>query len=253
MEMQYFKDYSPAMGRDMECKLYGHSGKPVLYIPTQDARFFSFEDMGMLDAWRPWLDAGKAMVLSIDTIDLESWSDKAGDPCRRARRYEQWMEYITREIVPFFRSLANEKNGWEGYPGIMAFGCSLGATHAANLYFRFPDLFDTLLGLSGIYTADYGFDGYWDEVVYRNSPVNYLGDMPADHPFIQRYKQNRGILCVGQGDWEIPESTREIGRICEAKGIPLWVDLWGYDVKHDWDWWFKQVGYFLPYLLESNT
>ena len=23
MEMQYFKDYSPALGRDMECKIYG--------------------------------------------------------------------------------------------------------------------------------------------------------------------------------------------------------------------------------------
>ena len=22
MEMQYFKDYSPALGRDMECKIY---------------------------------------------------------------------------------------------------------------------------------------------------------------------------------------------------------------------------------------
>ena len=44
-----------------------------------------------------------------------------------------------------------------GYPGIIAFGCSLGATHAANLFFRFPDQFDGLLALSGIYTADYGW------------------------------------------------------------------------------------------------
>ena len=27
MEMQYFKDYSPALGRDMECKIYGHAGR----------------------------------------------------------------------------------------------------------------------------------------------------------------------------------------------------------------------------------
>ena len=24
MEMQYFKEYSPALGREMECKVYGH-------------------------------------------------------------------------------------------------------------------------------------------------------------------------------------------------------------------------------------
>ena len=31
MEMQYFKDYSPALGRDMECKIYGHAGRPMLH------------------------------------------------------------------------------------------------------------------------------------------------------------------------------------------------------------------------------
>ena len=30
MEMQYFKDYSPALGREMECKVYGHAGRPML-------------------------------------------------------------------------------------------------------------------------------------------------------------------------------------------------------------------------------
>ena len=29
MEMQYFKEYSPELGRDMECKLYGHAGRPM--------------------------------------------------------------------------------------------------------------------------------------------------------------------------------------------------------------------------------
>ena len=43
MEMQYFKEYSPELGRDMECKLYGHAGRPMLYIPCQDGRFFDFE------------------------------------------------------------------------------------------------------------------------------------------------------------------------------------------------------------------
>ena len=52
----------------------------------------------------------------------------------------------------------------------MVFGCSLGATHAANLFFRRPDLFDRVLALSGIYDASYGFDGYMDEGVYLNSP-----------------------------------------------------------------------------------
>ena len=80
METQYFKEYSPALGREMECKLYGHAGRPMLFIPCQDGRFFDFENYHMAGTLAPWIDSGQVMVLSIDTMDKESWSDKAGDP-----------------------------------------------------------------------------------------------------------------------------------------------------------------------------
>ena len=44
MQTRYFKEYSPALGREMECKVYGHAGRAVLFVPCQDGRFFSFED-----------------------------------------------------------------------------------------------------------------------------------------------------------------------------------------------------------------
>ena len=61
----------------------------------------------------------------------------------------------------------------------------LGATHAANLYFRRPDLFNGLLALSGIYDASYGFGSYMDDLVYMNSPVHYLPNLPSDHPYME--------------------------------------------------------------------
>lgn len=249
METQYFKQYSPALGRDMEVKVYGHAGRPVLFIPCQNGRFFDFENFHMTDAWAPFIDAGQVMVFSIDTIDAETWSDVNGDAYWRIRRYEQWIHFIVDELAPFMQDMVNARNGWDGYPGIIAFGCSLGATHAANLYFRFPGVFDGLLALSGIYTASYGFGSYMDEVVYRNSPVDYLAGMPNDHPYIAEYNKHQGIICVGQGAWEVPETTRRIAQICQEKGIHLWVDFWGYDCAHDWDWWYKQVAYFVPKLL----
>ncbi len=249
METQYIKNYSPALNKDMECKIYGHAGRPVLFIPCQDGRFFDFENFHMTDAWSPWIDAGRVMVFSIDTIDAETWSNKTGDPRWRSERFEAWITYITNELTPMIQSITKERNGWEGNPGILTFGCSLGATHAANLFFRRPDLFDGTLALSGIYTADYGFDGYMDGLVYNNSPVHYLANMPEDHPYIEMYNQRKGIICVGQGPWEIPQSTFQLKQILESKGIHVWVDIWGYDVAHDWDWWYKQVAYFVPYLL----
>ena len=249
MEVQYYKNYSPALGRDMECKIYGHAGRPVLFIPCQDGRFFDFENFHMTDVWSPWIESGEVMIFSIDTIDAETWSDQGGDPRCRICRYEQWIQYITDELVPFMRAMANERNGWSGYPGILVFGCSLGATHAANLYYRRPDLFDRLLALSGIYTSEYGFGNYMDDLVYINSPVHYLPNLPEDHPYIEMYNQQKSVICVGQGPWEIPESTRQMQSILQSKGIHTWVDFWGYDCAHDWDWWYKQVTYFVPYLL----
>lgn len=250
METQYFREYSPTLQRDMEIKIYGQTGRPVLFIPCQNGRFFDFENFHMTDAWRPWIDAGRAFVISIDTLDTETWSDANGDPGWRSYRHEQWMQYIFNEVVPFARNQANARNGWTGYPGVIAFGCSLGATHAVNLFFRRPDLFDGLLALSGIYTASYGFGGYMDERVYLNSPVDYLAGMPADHPYIEAYNRGRGIVVVGQGDWEAPETTFRLRDICAEKGIGVWFDIWGYDVKHDWDWWYRQVAYHAPHLLD---
>lgn len=251
MKTTYLKDYSPILGRDMECKIYGHAGKPVLFIPCQDGRFYDFENFGMADVWAPWIESGQVMVFAIDTMDQETWSNQWGDARWRSERHEQWMAYITDEMVPFMRSVANEWNGWDGYPGILVFGASLAALHAVNLFLRRPDLFDGLLALSGIYTAEYGFGTYMDDLLYLNSPVHYVPNMPQDHPYIELYNQKKAVICVGQGAWEVPASTRELDAALKSKGIDIWVDYWGYDCSHDWYWWFRQVEYFLPFLLED--
>lgn len=250
MHTEYFKEYSGNLNRDMEMKVYGHAGRPVLFIPCQDGRFFDFENFKMADVWAPWIEDGRVMVFSIDTIDLETWSNKSGDPRWRIERYEQWIRYITDEVVPFIHAYTEYHNGAPYEGGVMTFGCSLGATHAANLYYRRPDLFDRMLALSGIYSSEYGFGNYMDELVYMNSTVDYMRNLPWDHPYISMYNSQKAVICVGQGPWEIPDTTRELDSILKSKGIHTWVDFWGYDCAHDWDWWYKQVVYYLPYLLD---
>ena len=218
MEMQYFKEYSPALGREMECKVYGHGGRPMLYIPCQDGRFFDFEDFHMADTLAPWIESGQLMVMSIDTLDKETWSDTNGDPYWRIRRYEQWLHYIVDEAVPKLRYLSKERNGWDDLPGVIAFGCSLGATHAVNLYLRWPDIFCGCLALSGIYTAHYGFGDYMDELVYMNSPVDYMRNFPEDHPYMELYRNQKAVICCGQGAWEQPDTTWMLKRIFEEIG-----------------------------------
>ncbi len=242
METQYIKTYSHALGREMECKIYGHAGIPVLFVPCQDGRFFDFESFNMTDTWSRWIESGKVMVMGIDTLDRETWSDSVAPADQRIRRHEEWVRYVTEEAMPMLLQRSGAEKAW-------VFGCSLGATHAVNFYLRFPDLFNGLLALSGIYNAAYGFGDYMDESVYRNSPVHYMENLPADHPYVAKYNSGRGIICVGQGPWELPETSVRLKELFEQKGINIWVDLWGHDVNHDWPWWHKQVEYFVPILL----
>jgi esterase/lipase superfamily enzyme len=249
MEIQYFKHYSHALGREMECKVYGHKGKPVLFIPCQDGRFVDFENFKMIDEWAKWIEEGHAMVFSIDTVDKETWSDQYGFPKSRIERHERWVHYIVDEFVPFMRNMANERNGWTGYPGIMVFGASMGANHSVNLFLRFPEIFDRMLAMSGIYNNSMFFGDYMDEVLYMNSPALYLQNMQPSHPYVERYNNNKGIICTGQGAWEEPDTLRWLDTNFRRLGADIWCDYWGYDVNHDWPWWYKQVQYFVPKLL----
>ena len=244
MLTQHMKIYSHELQREMECKFYGHGGMPVLFIPCQDGRFFDFENFNMSKTMSPWLESGQVTVMSIDTIDLETYSDTQTPAYDRVRRHEAWMRYIINEAIP----MLVERTGRQD---VITFGCSLGATHALNLFLRFPDTVRGTLSISGIYDAAYGFGDYMDEHVYNNSPVHYMPNMSNDHPYIEKYNSGKGIVCVGTGAWEIPDSAIALKNVFEQKGIGIWVDIWGNDVNHDWPWWHKMVEYFVPKLLED--
>ncbi|MBR2001401.1 MAG: esterase family protein [Firmicutes bacterium] len=252
METRYFNNYSHTLGRNMEVKVYGHAGRPVLFLPCQDGRFFDFENFHMTDTWAPWIESGQVMVIAVDTLDPETWSNKYGDNYWRARRYEQWVRYIIDEVAPAIHQMSVERNGVHGNHGIITFGASMGATHALNLFLRFPDIFTGTLSLSGVYTGEFGWENYMDEVVYQNSPVHYMANLPNDHPYIEKYNKADAIICCGRGAWEMPETTERLEQIFREKGIDIWVDWWGYDVNHDWPWWYKQVEYFVPKLLAGK-
>ena len=244
MKIEYRKHYSHHLGRDMEYKIYGHAGKPVLFIPCQAGRFWDFESFKMTDYWAKWIDEGKCIVYSVDTIDNEAWAATGGDCRWRIQNHENWFNYITREVVPIIKAENNDQ-------GIMTFGMSMGAMHAANLYYRRPDLFNSCFAISGLYDNKEFFGDYCDDLVYNNCPVFYLPNMPQDHYDMDMYRSQKSIVVIGQGAWEeaLLPSTRQLDTICCQKGIPTRFEYWGFDVNHDWPWWHKMVPTYLPWLL----
>ena len=245
MEVNYYKTFSQSIQRDMEYKTYGNAGQGVLVFPSQDQRFYEWEDHGMIDVLAPMIEQGLIRLICCDSIDAETCSRTDGDYHERIELHERWFNYIVNELIPEVRIRDNEQ--------FIVTGCSMGGYHAGNFFFRRPDLFSTLFSMSGLFYADYFFPNYDDELIYRNSPEAFLKDYNAPNVLLNRYRNKRIVLCCGQGQWEgvTQASTGRLGAILDSKGISNWVDIWGKDVFHDFEWWRKQVVYHFGFILEQ--
>ncbi len=244
MQINYYKEWSNYLGREMEFKVFGHGGRPVVVFPCLSGRFYDWENFGMVEKAAWWIDRGEIQLFCVDSIDPESWDNHNDEPRRRIEMQEKWFNYLTRELYPRIIEL----NGGTNQGKALVAGASAGAGHAMNCYLRRPDLFSGVIALSGMYSAQPYFGDYTDDLVYRNDPLCYLADLPADDARMALYQQaDPLLLCVGQGAWEddYTASTKALAALLEEKGISAQLELWGYDVTHDWGWWQKQWQMFL--------
>ena len=243
MNREYINYYSQILGKDIHILIHGHAGLPLLMFPTQNSLCENYEDFGMVSEISDYIESGRIQLFTPDTIDIESWSNKNGDKTWRANRQEQYFRFITEEMAPWMRSINPQAP--------VTSGCSMGANHALLTFLRRPDLFAGTIALSGVYDTNYFFDGWMNSTLYDNSPEYFLPNLPTDHPYIQLYNERKIIICVGQGAWEDDgiRSLRWLDQVFHEKGIRAWCDFWGYDVNHDWPWWYKQMRYFLPFVL----
>lgn len=238
MNREYRTIPSQTLGHPMELLVYGKTGKPVVVFPSQEGRFFDYENFGMIDTLAPFIQSGKIHVYCIDSLDHESWFSQKS-PEDRAKRAADYDWVVKNEVVPHILNDGHEN------AGLMAHGCSFGAFHTANFALRHPDAFDSGIALSGCYNIDFTLNGFSNPTVEEHNPIRYSGSLKnADQ--IRKLQENLLIVCSGQGAWE--DWTGEAMHMCsnlhEAK-VPVLLDLWGHDVNHDWPWWKKMIIYFL--------
>ncbi|MCD8201198.1 MAG: esterase [Clostridia bacterium] len=249
MDIRYGKMFSANLNRDMEYKIYGVSGKPMLVIPSRGGRFYEFEGH-LLDVFASYIERGDLQVFAVDDIDYEALAGD-GDDAQRIDSYERWIRYVIDEAVPFFSGINTSANGWRIRFALS--GVSMGATHAANLFFRFPDVFDAVMCLSGVYSCGY-YLKIEDARTVLNSPILYVKSLQDGNPRLDRYRRSNIIVCSGQGAGERAalESTRELESVLEYRNINARCEYWGTDSQHDWEWWCMQSAYFLPSLLRFD-
>lgn len=231
----------------MSFRVYGNAGCPIVAFPTQDGMCDQWEGFGMVDVLQDRIENGEIQLFCLDTIDVQTWSNKYARKVWRAQRQENYFRFVIEEFLPFVSRLNDS-----GIPPL-AVGCSLGAAHAANALLRRPDLFSGMIGLSGAYDARYFTNGWMNDLWRENSPVHFLRDLPSDDSRVKLLRNRTIVLCVGQGANEEIEmdATALLENALKEKNIDAWVDWWGKDVSHDWPWWKAQLSYFLPFALDE--
>lgn len=246
MERELYTRQSANLGTTMNVLSFGSRGYPVVIFPTKGAGCDQWEQFGMIDELSPLVDEGRIRLFCVDTVDTESWICANGNKEWRTERQESYYHYICDELLP----LVHEVCGNELRP--LACGVDLGATHAAIVALRRPDLFEGCIALSGVYRTSYYFGDWMNPTLYDNDITAFLSNMEPTHEYVDLYNARQLVFCVGQGPWEDGISDlRVLSEEFDRLGVSAWCDFWGFDVSHDWPWWKKQLDYFLPIVLDE--
>ena len=125
-----------------------------------------------------------------------------------------------------------------GHNRIAVAGCSFGGYHAANFAFRHPAFTSHCFSMSGIFDIRSFTDGYYDDNVYFNNPVDFI---PGDNdPALWRMS-----IVLGTADRDICRGQNEsMSRILSAKDIHHWLDIRN-DRDHDWPVWREMFPHYL--------
>lgn len=220
----------------MEMLVFGHDGLPLLVFPTSCGRFFEFEDRGMVASVEGKIERGELRLFCVDSVDAESWYNREVEPRWRIARQMQYEQYVMQEVLPYLRRVNHNSL-------LVAVGCSFGGYHAANLSFRHPDVFTGFLSMGGAFDVSTFLRGYHDQDCYFNLPTQYLPNM-NDPWYLDRYRGNRYVLATGEHDmcWNANE---QLAGILRAKHIPVRLDVWGGNARHDWPWWRQMMQTYL--------
>jgi hypothetical protein len=150
--------------RGMTIVQYGNYGRPVLVFPSEAGRAWDFENNGMLEAIGNLINDGRVKLYCVDSLDVDTWADKALPLEERALRHEVYTRWLTHHVVPHIHSDTSPA------AELITLGCSLGAYHAVHFSMQRADLAPLSIGLSGNY--DVSTWGSWgDAAMPRTSPI----------------------------------------------------------------------------------
>ncbi len=236
--------YSERLYMNMPIVAYGHSGYPILMLPTAAADYLEYERFYLIDAIKHHIEAGHVRVYSVNSVNRHSLLNDSASPDIKMEYQSRYDSYLINEVLPFIRHDCGSASVLPLVSGI-----SLGAYLAANTFFKHPDQYGGAILLAGSYNIRHYLDGYYDDNSYFNNPMDYLPNLSDNYhlPILQSGTR-KIIIYTGQGAYEAPERAYDLSRVLSGKGIPHELDVWGHDVNHDWPWWRKAMDFYVSRL-----
>jgi esterase/lipase superfamily enzyme len=220
----------------MELLVFGHAGDPVILFPTSRGRFYQNEDFGLVGAIADRIDAGRYVVVCVDSVDEESWYNERAHPAERVRRHEQYESYIVHEVIPFAHGKSTGNR-------LLVGGCSFGGFHAVQIGLRNPWHVQRVLSMGGKFETEGFLDGYHDQSVYFHSAPQWVPNLSDKKILDQMYKQDI-ILAVGERDF-CRSSNERLSALLWQKGIGNHLSIWN-NAEHDWPVWRQMIREYLP-------
>jgi esterase/lipase superfamily enzyme len=193
----------------------------------------------LIDAIKYFIDNGLIRAYSINSVNKYSLLNRESHPGWKVEMLSRYDKYIMDEVLPLIRN----ECGQDAKP--LVTGASLGALLAVNTYFKHSDNFRGVIAMSGSYDIYNYLESYYDDNVYFNNPMMYLKNLNDDYHLPRLQQADSIVIATGQGNYEAPNKSREFSALLNSKGIPHLLDVWGYDVAHDWVWWRKMLPHFL--------
>ena len=224
MIRNYYKWYSEALNQEMELLVFGHSGASVLFFPTRCARFYDYENWGVLDSLETKINAGLLQVYSVDSFDTESFYNEYKNAEEKIKRHINYETYILKEVIPFI-----DKQNPNSYK-IVA-GCSMGAFHAVNIALRHPTKFNKVVAMSGRYDLSQNlgdfkdlFNGERNDEIYFNTPNQFLANL-TDKKILNAIRKLDITIAIGETDAFLPDN-QHFSKICNEKQIDHKFIIW---------------------------
>jgi esterase/lipase superfamily enzyme len=228
---KYHRWYSPNLNHDVEMLVFGDRGYPVILFPTSQGRYFQNKDEGLIDTVRWFIDEGLVKIYCPDSLDWLTWYNKGIPPADRARNYAWYDKMLLDELAPWAMH--------ETSMGKVALaGCSFGGYHAANFALKHPEKAGHLFSMSGAFDMRQFTDGYYDDNVFFNNPVDFL-------PGSNQHELWQMNIILGTAEHDICLNDNIwLSNILKEKHINHWLDIRP-NATHDWPVWKEMFPHYL--------